>query len=236
MNKILNYWYLFLDRYLSKKWNIRSQNSRIYGKVLMYHHVSDVHININESCQHTIKCFKDTLLKLKSRGYKFISADEMMSIIEAKSSERFAMVTFDDVPENVYTNAYPILKYFNIPFMLFVTYDYLNREGYINTQQLIEMSKDPLCSIGAHTLTHPMLRKAKDQTSEIVLCREKLEDIIGQPVKYIAYPFGKHSSVSKHTKKTARRAGYKCAFGTIDAPVTDLSAKSLFYLPRVVVK
>ena len=34
----------------------------------------------------------------------------------------------------------------------------------------------------------------------------------------------------------AEKAGYKCAFGTIDATINDLSSKSLYYLPRIVRK
>ena len=50
----------------------------------------------------------------------------------------------------------------------------------------------------------------------------------------MAYPYGRQSSVSRKIIGQAKKAGYKCAFGTIQAPISRMSSKNIFYLPRVV--
>ena len=71
---------------------------------------------------------------------------------------------------------------------------------------------------------------------ELKESKEILERLLGHPVDYLAYPFGRQSSISHKVMKQAEKAGYKCAFGTIDATINDLSSKSLYYLPRIVRK
>ena len=55
--------------------------------------------------------------------------------------EDFYALTIDDVPENFYYNAYPLLKEASIPFTLFVNVSLLNKDGFITKEQLVEMSK-----------------------------------------------------------------------------------------------
>lgn len=58
--------------------------------------------------------------------------------------------------------------------------------------------------------------------------------MIGREVKYIAYPYGKRAAVSYESRRLAQKAGYKCAFGTIDAPISDYTSTHTYYLPRMV--
>ena len=82
-----------------------------------------------------------------------------------------------------------------------------------------------------------MIREKSEQKFAVVTeSKEILERLLGHPVDYLAYPFGRQSSISHKVMKQAEKAGYKCAFGTIDATINDLSSKSLYYLPRIVRK
>ena len=98
-----------------------------------------------------------------------------------------------------------------------------------------ELAKDPLCTIGAHTMTHPMLRKVNNAKEEIEQSKFLLESIIGRKVEFMAYPYGKHSSISVRIRQYAKKAGFKAAFGTIPGKINRLSSVYLFYLPRVVI-
>lgn len=234
MNKLKLLFYIYWDILSRKYWLWKSKKSVINGLVLMYHHITDEKLNVSQSCVHKISQFKETLMRLKNEGYLFVTIDNALQIIESHSSQMFAVVTFDDVPEDVFINAYPILKELRIPFTLFITIDYIGKEGYLNQAHIKEMCSDSLCTIGSHTLTHPMLRNSSHIQREIFNSKKQIEDMIGREVKYIAYPYGKRAAVSYESRRLAQKAGYKCAFGTIDAPISDYTSTHTYYLPRMV--
>ena len=96
------------------------------------------------------------------------------------------------------------------------------------------MSNNPLCTIGAHSVTHTFLSESQDVYSDIVGSKEYLEQLTGRSIEYFAYPYGKLRTVSHKCIKCAEQVGFKCAFSTIDAHITPLSAKCMYFLPRVV--
>lgn len=233
---IINLYYNFRYDLLKAYWDWCAKHSKVHGIALMYHHITDEHVDINESCQHRIKEFKDTLLRLRNEGYTFISINDALPIIKKGLPSKFALVTFDDVPENVYTNAYPILKQLGIPFTLFVTTGFVDTIGYLSKSQLVEMDSDELCTVGAHTMTHPMLRKVNNAKEELKESKKILEDLLKHEVKYMAYPYGRQSSISHHIMKLTKDVGYECAFGTIQSPISDVSKNNMYYLQRMVIK
>ena len=236
MNKLKTLYYVYRDILLTKYWLWRSKHSNTHGLILMYHHVTNEMVNISESCRHTVSQFRNTLLRLQNEGYTFVSVDEALSIIQKKSSKKFAVVTFDDVPESVYTNAYPILCELNIPFTIFVSKSFIDAQGYLSEQQILELDKNKLCTVGAHTLTHPMLRMSKESDREISESKISLETLLGHKIQYFAYPYGKQAAVSHKTQKEVQLAGYDAAFGTIESCISDYTSKNKYYLPRVIVK
>lgn len=69
-------------------------------------------------------------------------------------------------------------------------------------------------TIGAHTLSHPMLSLASPEvaSAEISGSKLKLEAILGTPVWAFAYPFGDSQSVNGAVVKMTRDAGFEAAF------------------------
>ncbi|MBS3917374.1 MAG: polysaccharide deacetylase family protein [Deltaproteobacteria bacterium] len=57
---------------------------------------------------------------MKIMGYEFVPLDELVNMIEIGKYKKVAVITFDDGFKDLYQNAYPILKEFNIPFTLFL--------------------------------------------------------------------------------------------------------------------
>lgn len=70
------------------------------------------------------------------------------------------------------------------------------------------------CTIGSHTLFHPMLNRCSDQECKFEICSSKkhLEKITGHPVSHFAYPGGGKDS---RCVNWVKHAGYKTA-RTID--------------------
>lgn len=236
MNLLLTYYYEIRYRLLRWYWNIRSKNSIINGVVLMYHHVSDERVDTLDSCQHTIEQFKHSLDLYLKQGYTFVNVQTALKLIEQRSSQKFAVVTFDDVPLDAYENAVPILKQMQIPFTFFITTSFLGTQGFMTEEQLKILDKIELCTIGAHTINHPMLRRVSNSIEELKGSKAYLEGLLGHPVKYFAYPYGRPSSVSLRIRQQAKSVGFECAFSTIDAHINDISSTAKYNLPRIVKK
>lgn len=236
MNKI--YHYIDIVIYLIHKtyWNIVAHFGKVHGLVLMYHHITNEHKDIMASCQHKPAVFEATLMRLQDYGYTFVSIDEMMKIVEGGSGNKFAVITFDDIMDDVFTNAYPILKRLQLPFAIFVAPGLVGTEDFITQDHLRALADDPLCTIGSHSMSHCHLAKVENSKEELIESKIILEKMFNRRVDYLAYPYGWHCDVSKKVMKEAEEIGYKCAFGTIQSPISETSSKEIFYLPRVVLK
>jgi peptidoglycan/xylan/chitin deacetylase (PgdA/CDA1 family) len=88
-------------------------------------------------------------------------------------------------------------------------------------------------SIGAHTLSHPMLSQSSDDVAwnEISECKRNLELALEQEMWALAYPFGNSSSVTSRELGMAKRAGFKAAFLNAGGGFGTQTPK--FTLPRV---
>ena len=236
MKKLSHYYDIIIYLLHRTYWNIMSHFGNVHGIVLMYHYITDEHVDTLASCQHKQEVFESTLVRLKNEGYSFVSIDEMLELCDTKSTKKFAVITFDDIMDNVYSNAYPILKRMQLPFTLFVASGLIDKNDYVTSEHLMEMAKDPLCTVGSHTVSHCRLSKEINSKGELSESKKRLESLLGKEVKYLAYPYGWHCDVSRQNIKEAKESGYVCAFGTIQSPISEKSIKSCFFLPRIVLK
>ena len=87
----------------------------------------------------------------------------------------------------------------------------------LNLQQLIELKESGLVEIGAHTYNHPILANEDHETVlyEIKDCILELEELIGEKVKWFAYPNGIPSlDFSEREMEILRDSGIRLAFST----------------------
>lgn len=236
INRIINRFWWVKTQIKILEWSKNSDRNKINGYIVMFHYISDEHIpNMLESCQCTISEFKKAIEYFINNEYAFVSLDKALEIINNKLEQKFVVFTFDDVPDCVYTNAYPILKQLNIPFTIYVTYNFINKGSFITKEHLLKLKSDPLCTIGAHTMNHPMLRHCKNALYEIQQCKIELEKIMSCTVEHFAYPYGQLAVVSKSNINMVKTVGYKTGVSAIGAPLTSESTKNLFFLPRIVI-
>jgi peptidoglycan/xylan/chitin deacetylase (PgdA/CDA1 family) len=106
------------------------------------------------------------------------------------------------------------------------------RFGLLNAHDLRQLVEQGM-SIGAHTLTHPVLSKLPSEVAwkEISESRSLLEAVIGKPIWALAYPFGDPGSVSSREMQMAEQAGFECAFMNIGGGFGAQLPR--FALPRV---
>jgi peptidoglycan/xylan/chitin deacetylase (PgdA/CDA1 family) len=80
--------------------------------------------------------------------------------------------------------------------------------------------------IGSHTVTHPILSRLTRQALDRELCVSKaeIEQVLGRPCRFLAYPNGAAPDVSSEVLARAGAAGYELAFTTrsaFDDPARD---------------
>jgi peptidoglycan/xylan/chitin deacetylase (PgdA/CDA1 family) len=66
------------------------------------------------------------------------------------------------------------------------------RELALSWQQIEQLSADDLVTIGAHTVTHPVLANldGNNVREEIIVSRQKIQPHLAKPVDHFAYPYG----------------------------------------------
>lgn len=98
----------------------------------------------------------------------------------------------------------------------FVTVDWIDQPGYLETSDLILLQNmgHEICS---HSLSHPMFDRLTSDLCdyELMHSKRKLEKLIGQPVKSFAFPGGKYK---RRSVIAANKAGYKFVFSSKELP------------------
>lgn len=200
------------------------------GNIWMLHQVGDG-IGRNEDREYWVSTerFKKNIEEALNQGIRF------MSVKDIECSDKSSIfITFDDGYEGVYLNAYPILVQNKIPFTVFITTGFINFPGYITEEQLKEMCADPLCTVGAHTVSHPVLRTLTraDIKDELNNSKAALEKILGIKVLYLAYPYGNISAVPRSAETIAAITGYEYAFSTLQMSIKKSMVKKRYFIPR----
>ena len=79
---------------------------------------------------------------------------------------------------------------------LFIENNYVARRDMnaltLSWEQIAELAADPLCTIGAHTISHVALSGLSDEMirKELLGGKIRIEDRIKKPVKHFSYPYG----------------------------------------------
>ena len=215
-------------RYISKKTEKSyqkgmsdDQNSRIY----MFHNLSDKKTDTKNFCSNYVAFERFIIDETKRR-----KAVDLNKVISEKKS--FA-ITFDDGRKGIIKYAYPILKKYNIPFTVFLTFNFIDKDGYLSEQDIRTLLKEPLCSFGSHTLSHPMLRYDTHSYKEIVDSKNELDKLISGKIEWFAYPYGRVQVCSYKNIKQAQKAGYLYAVSAESGCLNKYALSNKFFLPRI---
>jgi peptidoglycan/xylan/chitin deacetylase (PgdA/CDA1 family) len=210
---------------------------RFDSVVLCYHAVSD-------EWEHRLSVRRQALERqlrlMLARRYRPASAADV-----AAGDARLFHVTFDDAFRSVW-NAVPVLERLGVPATVFAcpayaeggrTFDITKRADDVvaHPDELATMNWDSLAElaergieIGSHTKTHPHLTSLSDSElhNELQESREQLQDVLGVPCRFLAFPYGEHDA---RVRAATRASGYHAAF----ALPGRTKPRDLFALPRV---
>lgn len=97
------------------------------------------------------------------------------------------------------------------------------------------LGREPDVTIGAHTLTHPMLAKHGEANARREMAESKalIEQRLGRTVRHFAYPVGDATSAGPRDFRLAREAGFMTAVTTRPGHVFPAHAEHLQALPRI---
>lgn len=176
---------------------------------------------------------------LKQR-FDMISIEEAQRRMASGRNERPAVhVTFDDGYAENCDQALPMLIREGVPCTYFVTLDNvqhgepfahdvsIGKKFPVNTMAQLRELATAGVEIGAHTRSHADLGKVGEPDrlhDEVVTARDELQDALGRPVRYFAFPFGMPCNLNQSVFHLARHAGYEAvcsAYGGYNFPGDD---------------
>ena len=105
----------------------------------------------------------------------------------------------------------------------------------LNWSGLRKLAAHPLATIGAHTLTHPMLAKHDVEFTRREICESRaiIAREIGEPIRHFAYPVGDPGSAGPREFDLARAAGFESAVTTRPGMIFPEHASHPMALPRL---
>ena len=184
--------------------------SKILGKkevpILCYHRIED---GRNDIYSVSPAIFASHLQILADSGYNSVLPNELYDYLvhNAALPDKPFMISFDDSRTEHYSIAAPELEKRNFRGAFFIMTVTNNKKNYLTNDEIAELS-DRGHSIGLHSWDHVMATQYSDSTiweKQVYAPKKKLEDMIGKPIEYWAYPNGVYNKeaaeeLDKHFK------------------------------------
>lgn len=215
------------------------------GHILMLHRVVEQRSDnpSQRELEVTPDFLEQTISDYRQKGYTFRSIDELSSLLtthHSLSAKKNVCLTFDDGYQDNYDIAYPLLKRLEVPFAVYVTTGFIDNRlpmwwypgehlG-INSESLKILDTDPLCTIGAHTVSHPRLDtlSPEEQQREISKSCQSLESLLGHAVHHFSYPHGAYNADTPSIVEHQPFLTALCAWGG-----TVRQGVNPFLMPRI---
>ena len=196
--------------------------------VLMYHRIGTTHNDRESRYCIPPNRFATHMHRLSALGMRACSLTDFFTWLEQEQAlpEGSFLLTFDDGFLGVYEHAAAVLQELGWPATVFLVSRLIGRENewcktenpggatypLLAPEHITAMRKIGF-SFQSHTRLHADLTTLSEDTLEEELAgsRQDLEDMLGEQVRYLAYPYGR---LNDHVISATRAAGYEAAFST----------------------
>lgn len=174
----------------------------------------------NLSC--TQDRFEDTITTLLDDGYMFITLEDLYKYNNGEIGlpEKVIIITMDDGWLGNYTEAFPILKKYNVPATIFIVNNLVGTEDYFSWEQAKEMYDSGLVKIHCHGYKHIDYANVGKETliSDYTKSHKEIEEHLGEKQqKIMAYPAGSSSDSSiKALKEIGFEIQVQTKYGTVN--------------------
>lgn len=204
-------------------------SGRYVVPIMMYHNVDDT--DVLKPNTVSPGNFERQMAYLKDHGFHVVSFDDLIRSISAGPAlpRKSVVITFDDAYEDNYIHAFRILKKYGFPAIIFAPSDLIGTPGHLTWEEMREMLEGGI-AFGSHTRHHFYLPDLSPevQQDEIRGSKRILEQHLGVPIDFFAYPIG---GFNDRIKAMLREAGYKAACATNRG--YDRYNKDVFELKRI---
>ncbi len=178
--------------------------------------------------------FDEQLKYLKDNGFSVVSLDALYRRLTLGQvlPEKSAVITFDDGWANQYEYALPVLKKYGDTATFFVFTDGVGSYKRMTWDQVRALAEAGM-TIGSHTQTHRVMTSITDPaelSDELTGSKKILEEKLGMPVYFLAYPEGISNAAVRDAVKAA---GYEAARSFQGGVLND--ASRIFGLRSVMV-
>ncbi len=213
--------------------------------VLMYHRICSMDEKYSSRYVVDSNTFREQLRYFADAGYRTLKLSDLLGNTggAANDEAKPLLITFDDGYLDTFENALPALRDFGYSAVVFVVADLSRRNNWwdapkqiaearlMEPKHMVEMSKHGI-EFGSHGVSHrslPLL-SSEDLDLELRHSKRTIEEVLNQPVKYFAYPYGE---VNERVKNATIGSGYDCAFASNSGPLGFHS--DLFEIRRILV-
>ncbi len=211
----------FLANVKETKYYKSEKNIKI--PVLIYHAFGNVPKSDNNyGLYSNEERFEENVKTLLDAGYTFVNLEEVYEYNKGNLAlpEKVCVITMDDGWKGCYTEAFKVLKKYNVPATIFIINYYMGGDEYLTWDQAKEMFDSGLVKIHIHGLWHndcTTLSK-EDLIAQYNTAHDEIEQRMGEKIQRImAYPAGSHN---ENTVKWLKEIGFEVQvltkYGTVN--------------------
>lgn len=207
--------------------------AKISAPILMYHYIEVPSSTSLAWLYHTPAVFEAQLKTLANNCYQSVFVSDIAQAVNgvARLAPNTIAITFDDGYEDMYTEAYPLLRKYGMKGTMYIIVNALDKPGYLTKDQVKEMSDSGYVEIASHTMNHANLNKSNWPVAkyEMTASKAELEKIVGRPVDAFAYPYG---FFTLRDEEICRQAGYLTCASTYPGQVQTFAKRYSLYRLR----
>lgn len=166
--------------------------------------------------------FDENVKILLDEGYTFITLEDLYQYNKGQTGlpEKVIIITMDDGQIGCYTDAFPVLKKYQIPATIFIVNKLVGTEDYFSWEQAKEMYDTGLVKIHCHGYHHSEYSSVGKEklVSDYTKSHQEIEEHMGEKVqKIMAYPAGKSSeSTIKWLKEIGFEVQVQTKYGNVN--------------------
>lgn len=202
--------------------------------ILMYHYVGN-NPNPKDLQRNVLSIspdkFEEQMKFLHDNGYNTTTLDTLYAALKKQTvlPPKSVILSFDDGYMDFFYNAYPVLLRYNLKATEFIPTGLIGGSYYLTWDQISQMHNSGLVFFGAHSIHHYNLTVLSSQALEYELkeSKVKLEQVLGVPVNFMAYPYG---ITNDYVIQKVKAAGFLGSTGTW-ASITQ-SEGTIYDMPR----